>query len=130
MKIKKLAIIILSVIILSLLWIVYSIFQFKEPETNLNDINEKYHLVLEKYEKKNIVSDNKTYRNKDNNRWYGLIMNVEDNKLGKDVKGRWVINIKPPKHMFNELLKLDNIFLGWHMNKKIMAINIIKRLFS
>ena len=58
------------------------------------------------------------YRNKDNNRWYGLIMNVEDNKLGKDVKGRWVINIKPPKHMFNELLKLDNIFLGWHMNKK------------
>ena len=62
MKIKKLAIIILSVIILSLLWIVYSIFQFKEPETNLNDINEKYHLVLEKYEKKNIVSDNKTYR--------------------------------------------------------------------
>ena len=58
------------------------------------------------------------YRNKDNNRWYGLVMNVEDNKLGESVKGRWVINIKPPKHMFNELLQIENIYPGWHMNKK------------
>ena len=45
-------------------------------------------------------------------------MNVEDNKLGESVKGRWVINIKPPKHMFNELLQIENVYPGWHMNKK------------
>lgn len=58
------------------------------------------------------------FRNKENNRWYGLIMDVKENKLGEGVSARSVINIKPNPSMFNELLKLDNIFPGWHMNKK------------
>lgn len=58
------------------------------------------------------------FRNKVNNRWYGLIMNVDDNKLGQDVSGRSVINIKPPEAMIGELLNIDNIYPGWHMNKK------------
>ena len=57
------------------------------------------------------------FRNKDNNRWYALICNVEDNKLGPNEKGRFIINVKPNKEMFVELLKVDNIFRGWHMNK-------------
>lgn len=58
------------------------------------------------------------FRNKENNRWYGLIMNIEDNKLGEGVSARSVINIKPTPGLFNELLSIDNIFVGWHMNKK------------
>ena len=58
------------------------------------------------------------YRNIDNNLWFGLIMYVEDNKLAPNVKGKWVINVKPPKEIFNELLKLEGIYPGWHMNKK------------
>lgn len=58
------------------------------------------------------------FRNKENNRWYGLIMDIKENKLGEGVSARSVINIKPNPSMFNELLKLENIFPGWHMNKK------------
>ena len=58
------------------------------------------------------------YRNKENNLWFGLIMYAEKDKLAKDVPAKWVINVKPPKEIFNELLKLEGIYPGWHMNKK------------
>lgn len=58
------------------------------------------------------------FRNKDNNLWFGLIMDVPDNKLKEGVKGKTVINIKPKKELFLELSKIDGIYPGWHMNKK------------
>ncbi len=58
------------------------------------------------------------YRNMENNLWFGLIMDVEDNKLAPNAKGRVVINIKPNKSIFADLLKIDGVFPGWHMNKK------------
>ena len=58
------------------------------------------------------------FRNKDNKKWYLIIMEVEDNKLGDNISKRYIMNIHPPMEMYHELLKLDNIFPGWHMNKK------------
>ena len=69
------------------------------------------------------------FRNKENNRWYGLIMDVKENKLGEGVSARSVINIKPNPSMFNELLKLDNIFPGWHMNKKSWISVLLSNYF-
>lgn len=70
------------------------------------------------------------FRNKENNRWYGLIMNVEEDKLAKGASKRSVINIKPPADKFNELLKVDNIFPGWHMNKKSWVSVSLSDYFS
>lgn len=58
------------------------------------------------------------FRNSSNNLWFGLIMEVGDNKLALNVAKKTVINIKPPKQFFNELLLVDGIYPGWHMNKK------------
>ncbi|MCR4879561.1 MAG: MmcQ/YjbR family DNA-binding protein [Bacilli bacterium] len=58
------------------------------------------------------------YRNNSNGLWFGLIMDVMDNKLAPNVKGKVVINIKPNKSLFNDLLKVEGIYPGWHMNKK------------
>lgn len=58
------------------------------------------------------------FRNRLNRRWYGCIMNVEDNKLAPNTKGRFVINVKADKSIFNALLLEENIFPGRHMNKE------------
>ena len=58
------------------------------------------------------------YRNPNNKLWFGLIMDVKDNKLAPNIKGRVVINIKPDSSLFNDLLKIEGIYPGWHMNKK------------
>ena len=58
------------------------------------------------------------YRNSENNLWFVLSMDVSDNKLGENVPGRTVINVHIPKELFDKYLQMDNIYPGWHMNKK------------
>lgn len=58
------------------------------------------------------------FRNRNNHRWYAIIMNVKENTLGEGVTARSIINIKIDKDKFNELLEIENIFPGWHMDKK------------
>ena len=58
------------------------------------------------------------FRNKKNNCWYALVGKVEDDKLGKGVSARATLNLKADPNLYDELIKVDNIFPGWHMNKK------------
>lgn len=58
------------------------------------------------------------FRNKKNNKWYALIGKVDDDKLGKGIKGRTTLNLKANPDLYDELVSTDNIFPGWHMNKK------------
>ena len=58
------------------------------------------------------------FRHKENKLWYGLVMEIGDDVLGKGIKGRTIINIKLPPETITELVKLDNIFPAYHMNKK------------
>jgi len=68
-----------------------------------------------------LFDDNSTgvFRNKDNLKWFGIIMNINssklDNKLNKDVE---VINIKINKDDLDSLLKVKGIYKAYHMNKK------------
>ena len=57
-------------------------------------------------------------RNKDNNLWFGLFIEVEEDKLAPGVKGHVAINLKSEKHLHNDLLKVEGIYPAWHMNKK------------
>ena len=70
------------------------------------------------------------FRNQNNNKWYGLITNVEDDKLGKDISGRSLINLKVNQIDHDELIKLDNIFPAWHMNKKLWISLSLSNYFS
>lgn len=59
------------------------------------------------------------FKNTDNNKWYGIIMNITYSKLGlNDNTPVEVINVKLNKDKIQELLKQDGFYPAWHMNKK------------
>lgn len=60
------------------------------------------------------------YRNS-KNKWFGIIMNIpyfKVNKYSLDDRIVEIINVKINSEELNDLLKIDGIFLAYHMNKK------------
>lgn len=60
------------------------------------------------------------FRNKDNNKWYGLIMNVKKSLL-EDIDSEEyidVINVKVDENQRKELLEIKGIYPSYHMNKE------------
>ena len=70
------------------------------------------------------------FRNKNNKRWYAVIMNVKDNVLGDNISARSIINIKPPQDKYQELIEQENIYPGWHMDKKSWITISLSDYFS
>ena len=59
------------------------------------------------------------YRNPSNNKWYGIVMNVNYNKLDSNKNGEVeVINIKLDELEIKDLLKKNGFYKAYHMNKK------------
>ncbi len=60
-----------------------------------------------------------TFKNKDSKKWYGIIMNINQNKLDKKSNAEVeIINIKLKPNKIENLLKLDGFYPAYHMNKK------------
>lgn len=59
------------------------------------------------------------YKNPDNDKWFGAIMNINYSKLDytKDEEVE-ILNVKLDKKEIQELLKKDGFYPAWHMNKK------------
>lgn len=57
------------------------------------------------------------YRNQKNNKWYGIIMNVDISKLDKGTGEVEVINIKLERDKIQELLNKKGFYKAYHMNK-------------
>ena len=57
------------------------------------------------------------FRHKDNNKWYGLIMNIPYAKLGEDKEGLVdILNVKIDDFMLKEfLVKQKGIYEGYHI---------------
>lgn len=58
------------------------------------------------------------FRNKKNNKWYGIIMNIDSKKLDKDSGEVEVLNVKLEKDKIVKLLQKDGYYPAYHMNKK------------
>lgn len=58
------------------------------------------------------------FRNKINNKWYAVILNINKSKLDEEDKEVEIINLKVNPNEINELLKRNNYYKGYHMNKK------------
>lgn len=59
------------------------------------------------------------FKNKQNNKWYGIIMNIDYSKLGKENnKPVEIINLKLDKDKIKKLLEQTGFYPAWHMNKK------------
>ena len=57
------------------------------------------------------------YRNKDNKKWYGIIMNLNKSKLDKESGEVEIINVKLVEKKIKELLKKKGYYEAYHMNK-------------
>jgi len=58
------------------------------------------------------------YRNPINNKWYGIVMNINYSKLDSNKTGEVeVINIKLDELEIKDLLKKDGFYKAYHMNK-------------
>jgi len=58
------------------------------------------------------------YRNKNNNKWYAIIMNVDMSKLDSTLSGEVeIVNIKLDMTKINDLLNEKGFYKAYHMNK-------------
>ena len=97
---------------------------FSENYFASNQANRITNLIIKKYGNKpefmwEQAPDFGVFKNPNNNKWYGIIMNIPRSKLtGKDKAPVEIINIKLDRDKIQELLKKDGFFPAWHMNKK------------
>ena len=57
------------------------------------------------------------YRNKNNNKWYSIIMNVDLSKLKAGFGEVEILNVKLDKEKVLELLKQKEFYQAYHMHK-------------
>ncbi|MBO0992966.1 MmcQ/YjbR family DNA-binding protein [Bacillus sp. SD088] len=65
------------------------------------------------------LTDYAVLRHKKNNKWYGLLMNVDRNKLSIEGEGETgILNVKCDPELASILRKENAILPAYHMNKK------------
>jgi predicted DNA-binding protein (MmcQ/YjbR family) len=57
------------------------------------------------------------YRNEKNNKWYGIIMNIDLSKLDEGTGEVEIINVKLDANKIQKLLKEKGFYKAYHMNK-------------
>ncbi len=61
---------------------------------------------------------NAVFKNHDSDKWYGIIMNINKNKLTDEDKDVEVLNIKLNEEKIEKLLEKKGYYKAYHMNKK------------
>jgi len=93
------------------------IFKYEYTYKVIDYIKEKYGDDVEYLWEK--FPDNAVARRKDNKKWYLAILTVTKDKLGFESKEKVeVIDLRAKSEELPELIKQENIYLGYHMNKK------------
>ena len=93
------------------------IFKCSQTKQVINYIKEKYNDELEFLWDK--LDDCAIWRNKQNNKWYGILMKISERKIRLDSdKITEVIDLRYQKEEIEDILKKENIYPGYHMNKK------------
>ena len=81
------------------------------------DIKQKYNDDLEYLWKK--FPNNAIWRNKENNKWYGILLIVEKTKIGIKEEGSIeIIDLLLEPERIEKMVDNKKYFLGYHMNKK------------
>lgn len=91
---------------------------FKEEQTKLviSYIKDKYNDELEFLWKK--YDDNAIWRNKENKKWYGVLLTVRKDKIaGSKDEMIEVIDLRYQKEKIKDFIDNTYIFPGYHMNK-------------
>lgn len=79
-------------------------------------------MIYEKYKDKPEFlwedDKNSVFRNKNNKKWYGIIMYINKNKLDEENKMIEVMNVKLPPEKIENLISKNGYYKAYHMNKK------------
>ena len=95
----------------------YNIFKSNQTKETIDYIKNKYHDDLEYLWEK--TPDAAIWRNKNNDKWYGLLMKIPENRLGINSDSLVeIIDLRYPKDNIMDILKKKGIYPGYHMNKK------------
>ncbi len=72
-----------------------------------------------------------TFKNPNSKKWYGIIMNLDKNKLDKKLHGEVeIMNIKLEPSEIENLLKCNGFYPAYHMNKKSWISIILDNTLS
>ena len=94
-----------------------NVFKSVQTQEIISYIKDKYNDDLEFLWEK--YPDAAIWRNKNNNKWYGLLMRISQNKLGINSDELIeIIDLRYPKETINEILSCKGVYPGYHMNKK------------
>lgn len=94
---------------------------YTEKYFNSNQANRITKLIFDKYQDNPVFpwhDDNGVFKNPRNDKWYGLIMNINKNKLDDDDKEVNIINVKLDEKEILKLLEHNGYYKAYHMNKK------------
>lgn len=92
------------------------VFKSEQAKEIIKYIKEKYDDDLEFLWKK--FDDNAVWRNKKNNKWYGALLIVSENKIGiESDKIIEIIDLRYQKEDIKNFVNNETIFPGYHMNK-------------
>ena len=94
----------------------YNVFKNTQSKQVINYIKEKYNDDLEFLWQK--FDDNAVWRNKQNSKWYGLLLTVSKRKLGIDSEEIVeIIDLRYKKGQVDEIVDNIKVYPGYHMNK-------------
>lgn len=94
-----------------------NIFKSEQAKEIIKYVKEKYNDELEYLWKK--FPENAIWRNKKNNKWYGLLLVISERKLGLESdKIIEIIDLRYSKDNIKEIIDNNKIFPGYHMNKE------------
>ncbi len=92
-------------------------FKSKQAREVIKYIKDKYNDDLEFLWKK--VSNNAVFRNKSNNKWYGVLLIISKQKLGLDSDEIIdVLDLRNTKEEIKKIIDNQRFFPGYHMNKE------------
>lgn len=93
------------------------VFKNSQSKEVISYITEKYGDELEFLWEK--FDDNAIWRNKQNNKWYGVLLTISERKLGLEAdKIIEVLDLRYQKDKIENILDNKKFFPGYHMNKK------------
>lgn len=93
------------------------IFKSKQAKEVISYIQEKYGDELEFLWEKS--PNSAIWRNKQNNKWYGVLLTVSASKLGMETdKKVEIIDLRYQKEKIEALVDNKKVFAGYHMNKR------------
>ena len=93
------------------------VYKSKQAKEIIRYIEEKHGDKLEFLWEK--FDDNAIWRNKQNNKWYGILVTISERKLGiESDKIIEAIDLRYQKENIENLLDNKKFFPGYHMNKK------------